>query len=158
MKNENYPAENHLHDFTHERKLSFTVWKSFKVSNSVSAGLTVKKNSVRAECSVCLIQLLDWLVLTTMAIIINPSTRHRFEPLLRGCFSGYCCFAKLYKRYHHTIKMECFISFYKTGKWVGGVSLNGLSLEVWNRNMKFFQGFIHICKLLEGGVKLPHEH
>lgn len=57
MKNENYPAENRLHDFTRERNLSFTVWKSLSVSNSVSAGLTIKKNSLRAEPSVFVINL-----------------------------------------------------------------------------------------------------
>lgn len=93
MKNKKYPAGNCLHDFTHERNSSFTVWKNFNVSNS--AGLTIKESFIRAAPSVFVICLFNRFVLMNAAIIINPFTRHRFEPLIRGCFSGYCCSVKL---------------------------------------------------------------
>lgn len=84
MKTKKYPAGNCLRDFTHERNFSFTVWKSCNTSSP--AGLTIKESFIRAEPSVFVICLINRFVLMSAAVIINPFTRHRFEPLLRDCF------------------------------------------------------------------------
>lgn len=139
MKTEKYPAGNCLHDFTHERNFSFTVWKSCNVSNS--AGLTLKESFIRAEPSVFVICLHNKSVLMNAAVTINPFTRHRFEPLLRVSLVITAVLLSFYIRYHPMIKIEHFPSFYNTGKWVSCISLKELSLGVWNGNTKIFQGF-----------------
>lgn len=120
-KQKNSQTGNCLHDFTHERSFSFTVWKSCNVSSSL--GLTIKESCIRAEPSVFVICLLNRFVLMHAAVIINPFTRHRFEPLLRGCLVVTAVLLSFYIRYHHMIKIEHFTTFYNT--------VNGLATFHW---------------------------